>query len=109
MCVCACACLCVCKWIDTFIRTCIPMQVDLFKGYSRTWAEYPVLVMIIKIFITMGVIFLLSAKIRQASPHHNHHDYTCIFTTHNLQTPTPAPKLYSRNWASPEYWGQERV
>ena len=53
------------------------MQVDLFKGYSRTWAEYPVLVMIIKIFITMGVIFLLSAKIRQASPL-----TTTIMTTH---------------------------
>ena len=53
------------------------MQVDLFKGYSRTWAEYPVLVMIIKIFITMAVIFLLSAKIRQASPL-----TTNIMTTH---------------------------
>ena len=38
--------------------------VKLFAGYSRAWAEFPVFVMILKVFFTLGVVWMFEAKFR---------------------------------------------
>jgi hypothetical protein len=37
----------------------------LFQGNKRTWAEYSVFIMLIKAFMTVGVVFMFEARIRQ--------------------------------------------
>lgn len=38
----------------------------LFQGNKRAWAEYSIFVMIIKAFMTVGVVFMFEARLRQA-------------------------------------------
>ena len=37
----------------------------LFQGNKRTWAEYSVFIMLVKAFMTVGVVFMFEARIRQ--------------------------------------------
>jgi hypothetical protein len=37
----------------------------LFQGNKRTWAEYSVFIMLVKAFMTVGVVFMFDARIRQ--------------------------------------------
>ena len=37
----------------------------LFQGNKRTWAEYSVFIMLVKAFMTVGVVFMFKARIRQ--------------------------------------------
>ena len=38
----------------------------LFQGNKRAWAEYSIFVMIVKAFLTLGVVFMVKARLRQA-------------------------------------------
>jgi hypothetical protein len=37
----------------------------LFQGNKRTWAEYSVFIMLVKAFMTVGMVFMFEARIRQ--------------------------------------------
>jgi len=39
---------------------------QLFAGYTRAWAEYPIFVMFLKVLITLAVVWMFEAKIRQS-------------------------------------------
>ena len=43
--------------------------VKFFAGYSRTWAEFPVFVMLLKAVFTLGVVWMFEAKFRCVYSH----------------------------------------